>query len=165
MNDEDTFAVWIAAAVLRTDGDTVAASTLEHMASQTSVDRPLDTVLGSAAAPRKRPGDFGLEFVAPFLPLVLVEFGRLLWHAYTAALAKKGGEALATATVDRIKALLKRTLSNKEAEISLAEAEERLRQAALAQHLSAEQTNRLIASLRDPRLIAEIDKESVDGSG
>lgn len=165
MNDEDTFAVWIAAAVLRTDGDPIAAVTLEHIASKATADKPLDTVLAAAATNLKRPGDIGLDFVEPFLPVVLVEFGRLLWHAYVAALAKKGGEALGAATVNRIKALLKRTLSDKEPEISLAEAEERLKQAALAQQLSPEQTSRLIATFRAPRLIAEIDKESVDGTG
>jgi hypothetical protein len=137
--------VWIARAMLLANNDEFGAEALVNLSHQARSSAELDQALGGASANRP-PGDFGVEFVGAVLPALLIEFGRLLWDAYTKSLAEQGGKALATITIDKIKQLARHTWSRPGAVISLADAETRLRQAASHAGLDAAQTDRLVQS-------------------
>ncbi|MGE0700415.1 MAG: hypothetical protein AB7O57_15065 [Hyphomicrobiaceae bacterium] len=158
MNDKDQFAVWIASKILRANDDGISASTLEAIARQSTSTKALDDSLADSVAQSRRPGDFGVEFVVALLPIVLVEFGRLLWEEYTKALAKQGGDALAKLTIDASKALARKTWSMDAATLTLAEAEAKLKQAAVKAGLDATQTDMVIKSLRNPEVSAALGK-------
>lgn len=152
MNDRDEFAVWLATAVLHVNDHALHAEALKAVAAKAETSEELDEQLRADAPGARRPGDVGLEIVGVLLPGLLVQFARLLWDAYAEALAKKGGGALASATVDVIKEQVRRTWSGQSGTISLAEAEERLRTAAERAGLGAADTDALVASLREPDL-------------
>lgn len=152
MDERDEFAVWLAAAVLRVNDHAIHAEALKAAAAQAQTKEELDQRLRADAPGARRPGDVGLEIVGVLLPGLLVQFARLLWDAYAEALAKQGGGALASATVDAIKEQVRRTWAGRPDTISLAEAEQRLRTAAERAGLGAADTDALVASLRKPAL-------------
>lgn len=156
MEDKDAFAVWIAQAMLLANDDEFGAAALFNLAQPVHSGAELDAALAHASANR-RPGDFGVEFVSAVLPVVLVEFGRMLWDAYVKSLAEEGGKALATVTMDKIRQLARRTWSGQSVVVSLAEAETRLRQAAAKAGLSAEQTSQLVKSLQSTTMRDGLD--------
>lgn len=156
MNDRDTFAVWIAGAVLRGDEDDFAAEALKALAAEAAGADDLDRALSAAAMDEKRPGDIGLDFVGPLVPLVLVGFGRLLWDAYVKALAEKGGKALAEVTLSGLKDLVRGTWAGADPTLRLDDAEARLMAAASHAGLSADQAAGLVASLRKPGMAAAL---------
>jgi hypothetical protein len=156
MDDKDSFAVWMAGAVLRANNDEIAAEALGDLARQAQTSAELDAALNSTRSVGRRPGDFGVEFIGPLLPILLIEFGRMLWDAYAKSLADQGGKALATATLNMIKVLARRTWTQTPGAISPGEAEQRLREAALHCGLDSAQTEKLVSSLRSPELAHEL---------
>ncbi len=152
MNDKDTFAAWIAEAMLRAHGEDFAAEALTHLAGQAQTSADLDSALSAAASSDGRPGDFGVEFIGPILAGLLIEFGRRLWDAYATPLAEQGGKALATATIDKIKELARHTWSRSPSAISLTDAEARLREAATRAGLDAAETEKLVSSMYSPEM-------------
>lgn len=165
MNDKDLFALSIAAAMLRADDDDFSAAALTHIAERASQTQDLESLLAAATKNEKRPGDMGLEFIEPFLPVVLVHFGQILWDAYVKEITKQGAKALSDLSLKGVKALFKRTLSSPQSAVSLADIEARLKQVALQEQLSDAQTDKLLASLRGKKLITELEEEPIDGSG
>lgn len=155
MNDKDTFALWIAEAMYRAKGDDFGAAALADLSIKVNTTAELDHELSERSATR-RPGDFGLEFLAAVLPALLVEFGRILWDAYAKSLAEQGAQALATATIDKVKELARHTWSRSSGVISLADAESKLRGAAARVGLSATQTNELVASFHSAEMAHEV---------
>lgn len=156
MNDRDIFAVWIAGAVLQGDEDEFAAEALKGLAAEASATGDLDQVLSAAATTDRRPGDIGLDFVGPLVPVILVGFGRLLWDAYMKALAEKGGKALADVTLSGLKELVRRTWTGENQTVRLDEAEARLLAAASRAGLPADQAAALAASLRKPGVVVAL---------
>jgi hypothetical protein len=152
MDDKDAFAVWVAEAMLLANGDEFSAAALVSLSRQANTSAEFDQAL-SAAATNRRPGDFGVDFVSAILPVVLIEFGRMLWDAYAKSLAEEGGKALASATIDKIRQMARYTWSRSRAVISLADAEARLRQAASHAGLDAAQTNKLVQALHSPDMV------------
>lgn len=153
MNDKDTFSVWLAETVLVANGDAIGAATLSALARHARGEDGLDAVLAQASTNTKRPGDFGVEFVGAILPVLLVEFGRMLWDAYTKSLAEEGGKALATATIDAIKGLVRRTFRGENGALSIADAESQLRKAARASGLNDAQVDKLLETLHNPEAV------------
>jgi hypothetical protein len=84
MDERDVFAVWLGDTVLRANGDDFGAAALGSIAQE----KDLNAALKDAGSNTRRPGDFGVEFIGPLLPVLLVEFGRLLWDAYSKALVE-----------------------------------------------------------------------------
>jgi hypothetical protein len=153
MNDKDTFAVWVAETVLVANGDAIAAATLSALARQTQGEGGLDTVLEQASANTRRPGDFGVEFVGPLLPVLFVEFGRMLWDAYVKSLAEQGGRALATTTIDTVKGLVRRTFTHQDNALSVTDADTQLRKAGQAAGLNDAQVDKLLEALHNPKAV------------
>jgi hypothetical protein len=152
MRDDDEFAAWIAGAVLRKSGEDIQAEVLDDLIQKTEASESLDTQMQTALATSHRPGDFGAEFVGAMVLPVLIEAGRGLWTAYTKTLTENAGEHLATITADSIKRLAHRIFSGEEKAVSREDYERFVRAAASRRGLSSEQTEVLVAALRDPEL-------------
>lgn len=152
MNDKDTFAVWIAAAMLRVNNEDFAAEALASLSGQARTGADLDKALSASSSGSRRPGDFGVEFLGALLPAVLVEFGRMLWDAYARDLAVEGGKTLATVTIEKIKELTRHTWSRSPGSLSLIEVEAQLRGAAQRAGFDSVQTEKLVASLHSPEM-------------
>ena len=84
---------------------------------------------------------------------VLIEAGKELWSTYVKKLTDKAGDELATMTVNAVKMLGHRIWSGEEKAVSVTDYERLLRAAAAKQGLSPDQTEQLIAGLRDPELV------------
>lgn len=156
MNDRDAFALWIAVSMLRANEEDFAAEALISLGDRAKTSADLDSALTAAASGTRRPGDFGVEFIGAVLPVILVEFGRMLWDAYARSLADQGGKALATATLESLKELVRHTWSQKSGSISLRDAEDRLREAALRSGLDQAQIQKLVSSLSRPAMANEL---------
>ncbi len=152
MNDKDTFAVWIAEAMLHANGENFAAAALADLAQEAETAGDLDLALNAAASNTRRAGDFGVEFIGPLLPVFLVEFGRMLWEAYLKALAEQGGKALASVTIATIKELARHTWLHTQPVISLDDVEARLREAGSRAGIDKAHIDKLILSLRSPEM-------------
>jgi hypothetical protein len=159
VNDKDTFAVWLAETVLTADGDAIGAATLSALALQAQGEGNLDKVLEQASANTRRPGDFGVEFVGPLLPVLLVEFGRILWDAYAKSLVEQGGKALATVTIDTVKGLVRRTFTHQDSALSISDADTQLRKAGQAAGLNEAQVNKLLETLHNPEAMRALAAE------
>lgn len=153
MDDKDLFAVWFADAVLQTSGDPFAAASLQQMAEESRSSAEFDAKLDEAASQEKRPGDLGIEFLGPVLPVLLVTLGRELWASYCKELVEKGGKALADLTVDAIKGLVRRKLT---APGEMGVTDQQVRDAAERSGLSAEQIDALITTLHSPDLVQSL---------
>ena len=153
MDDKDRFAVWLADTVLQANGDDFGAAALGALAEEGERTGDFDAALKGAASSTRRPGDFGVEFVGPLLPVLLVEFGRLLWAAYSKALAEQGGKALAAVTIDKIKELVNATFARRQSVLSAADAEAQLRRAGQVSGLNDEQVNKLLDTLHNPEAV------------
>lgn len=153
MNDKDRFSVWLAEEVLRANGDMFGAAALGTLSQEGERTENFDAALREAGSSIRRPGDFGVEFVGPLLPILLVEFGRLLWDAYFKALVEQGGKALASATIEKAKELVKATFSGREGVLNADEAEALMRKAGRNAGLTEEQTVRLMEALRNPEAV------------
>jgi hypothetical protein len=149
MDDKDVFAVWLADAVLQTSGDPIGAASLNQMIEDSGNSAEFSAKLDEAASQEKRPGDFGVEFLGPLLPVLLVALGRELWESYSKELVDKGGKALADATIDGVKALFRRKVATP-AEAGASDAE--VRAAAGRAGFSPEQTDTLLTKLHSPEL-------------
>jgi hypothetical protein len=148
MEDRDLFALWIAAAVLRGNDDEFTAEALASLAAEANAPGELDALLTAAAANAKRPGDIGLDFVAPLLSLVLVEFGRALWDSYIKSLADQGGKALANVTLAGLKQAVRRAWGGESATLSLDDIEGKLRLVSAQAGLSSDKAEEIVVSLR-----------------
>jgi hypothetical protein len=154
MDDQDEFAVWLAETMLQATGDGFGAAALADIRKNVGPGGNLSQALSKASTHTQRPGDFGVEFVAPLLPVLLVEFGRLLWDAYAKALVEESGKALAKATVDGVKDMLRHTFSKPEgAAITSADAEAALRQAGQTAGLNPAQVDKLVETLHSPETV------------
>lgn len=153
MDEQDDFAVWVADGLLKAQDDEIAAASLSDLYAKSANPAEFDRQLDEASSQAKRPGDFGLEFIGPLLPVLFVEFGRLLWQAYSKELLSQGGKALAGATIDAVKALFKKKSASPE---GLAEAEVHMRDVAQRAGLNNEQTEAVVAALRDPNLASTL---------
>lgn len=153
MDEQDGFAVWIADGLLKAQDDDIAAASLSDLYANSPNSAEFNRQLDEASSQIKRPGDFGLDFIGPLLPVLFVEFGRLLWQAYSKELVSQGSKALAGATIDTVKSLFKRKVGTPE---GLAEAETHMREVAKRSGLNSEQTEAVLAALRDPRLSAAL---------
>lgn len=149
MDERDAFAVWLGDIILRANGDEFGAAALGSLAQE----KDFDAALKDAGSNPRRPGDFGVEFIGPLLPVLLVEFGRLLWDAYSKALVEQGGKALASVTVDKVKDQIKATFSHRAAMLSAADAEAQLREAGQASGLNDEQIGKLLEAFRNPAAV------------
>jgi hypothetical protein len=156
MDKRDEFALWIATEVLRANEDALSASALEQIGERAASPQALEAALQEAAAQSRRPGDFGVEFIGPLIPVVLVGFGRLLWDEYVKALAKNGGDALAKLTIEAVKELVRKTWSQDGSTLTVTEAEGRLREAAAKAGLDGAQTEVVLGSLRKPAVAAAL---------
>jgi hypothetical protein len=157
LEDKDAFAVWLAGAILRANADDISAAALSGMANKAKSKSDFDLAIkGATTTSKRRPGDFGLEVIGPLIPVLLVEFGRLLWDAYVKALAQEGGKALASVTLKAVKELAKRTWSAKPADVSLPDAEATLRTVALSAGLNSAQAQKLIENLHKPTVADEL---------
>ena len=156
MDDKDTFAVWVAGSVLRANEEDFEAATLDDLAAGVKTTGDLDAALKEASSDTRRPGDFGLEFIGPLLPVILVEFGRLLWDSYVKSLADEGGKELASATIDKIKAMARGSWSHNASAMPLSEVEARLREAATHAHLTRPQTEKLVTYMLHPEVEHEL---------
>ncbi len=152
MKNDDEFAAWIAGAVLRSGGEDIQAEVLDDLVEKTGPAGSLETEIEAARKASKRPGDFGAEFIGAMLLPVLIEAGKELWAAYLKKLTEKAGEELAALTVDGVKMLAHRIWSGEEEAVTAADYEKLLRAAAAKQGLSPDQTDQLVARLRDPEL-------------
>ena len=149
MDDRDRFAVWVSDAVLRAGEDEFTAEALAALARKAEGDATsLDAELAKQTKQEPRAGDIGLEMIGPVLIPILIEFGRALWDAYSKRLAEQGGEALADATLAKVKEFARGTWSGRDSPVPLDEVERQLRQAALRAKLDEEETERLVAGLR-----------------
>lgn len=153
MDDKDRFAVWLADTVLQANGDAFGAAALTTLAQEGDRTGNFDAALREAGASTRRPGDFGVEFVGPLLPILLVEFGRLLWDAYSKALVEQGGKALASLTIDKGKELVKSTFSHRQSVLDTDEAEAQLRKAGRDTGLNEEQVGKLLGALRNSEAV------------
>jgi hypothetical protein len=159
VNDKDTFAVWLAETVLTANGDAIGAATLSALALQAQGEANLDAMLEQASTNTRRPGDFGVEFVGPLLPVLLVEFGRMLWDAYAKSLVEQGAKSLATVTIDKVKGLVRQTFSHQSDSLSIADAESQLRKAGQAAGLNEAQVNKLLETLHNPEAVRALAKQ------
>jgi hypothetical protein len=154
MNEQDEFAVWLAETMLRANGDGFGAAALVDIRESLGPRMTLNQALDKASTHTQRPGDFGVEFVGPLLPVLLVEFGRLLWNAYAKALVEESGKALAKATIDRVKDMVRHTFTKAEgAAIKPADAEAVLRQAGQTAGLNLEQIDKLVETLHSVQTV------------
>ena len=154
MSQRDEFAVWLAGSILETNDDEFGAAALADIGDRVNNGDSLDLALEGASAHDKRAGDFGVEFMAPLLPVLLVEFGRLLWDAYAKGLVEETGKALAKLTVDSVKDLLHRTFSKPEdAPIAPADVEAALRQVGRTAGLNPAQIEKLVETLHTPETV------------
>jgi hypothetical protein len=153
MGDKDRFAVWLADTILHGNDVEFGAAALSSLEQEGERTGNFDAALRMAASNDRRPGDFGVEFVAPLLPVLLVEFGRLLWDAYSKALFEEGGKALASVTIDKIKSLVKATFSHRDGLLSIADADAQLRKAGRDSGLNDQQINKLLESVHAPKAV------------
>ncbi|MFZ1430500.1 MAG: hypothetical protein WAS21_27465 [Geminicoccaceae bacterium] len=153
MDDKDKFSVWLADTILQANGDAFGAAALGALAEESERTGNFDDALREAGSNTRRPGDFGVEFVGPLLPVLLVEFGRLLWDAYSKALVEQGGKALASLTIEKIKELVKATFGHRQSVLSITDAEAQLRKAGQASGLNDEQVSKLLEKLRNPEAV------------
>ncbi|WP_158032218.1 hypothetical protein [Rhizobium rhizosphaerae] len=51
------------------------------MSEEANTSAEFAAKLEEAASQKKRPGDFGVEFIGPLLPLLLVTLGQELWKS------------------------------------------------------------------------------------
>lgn len=149
MDEEDNFAVWLADGMLRADDDEFAAESLGQLFEEAKSSSDFSAKLEAAASQDVRPGDFGMEFIGPLLPILFVELGRMVWQSYSKALVDKGGKALADLTVEKVKSLFVAKLKTPE---GMSEAEQQLHSIAITSGLNAEQADKLIVTLNNPRL-------------
>lgn len=152
MKNDDEFAAWIAGAVLRRSGEDIQAEVLDDLVQKTGPADSLETHIEAARTASKRAGDFGAEFIGAMLLPVLIEAGKELWAAYLKKLTENAGEQLAAMTVDGVKTLAHRIWSGEEKAVTAADYEKLVRVAAAKEGLSSEQTDILVAGLRDPEL-------------
>jgi hypothetical protein len=149
MGDKDRFAVWLADTILHGNDDEFGAAALASLEQEGERTGNFDAALRMAASNDRRPGDFGVEFVAPLLPVLLVEFG----HPYSKALFEEGGKALASVTIDKIKSLVKATFSHRDGLLSIADADAQLRKAGRDSGLNDQQINKLLESVHAPKAV------------
>ena len=159
MDDKDKFAVWLADTVLQANGDAFGAAALGALAEEGERSGKFDDALREASSSARRPGDFGVEFVGPLLPVLLVEFGRLLWDAYSKALFEQGGKALASLTIDKVKELVKATFAHRQSILSTDDAETQLRKAGAASGLNDEQVSKLLEALHNPEAVRALAEQ------
>ena len=69
MDEKDVFAVWFADAMLQANDDPFGAASLNQMTEESATSAEFDAKLDEAASQEKRPGDFGIEFLGPLLPV------------------------------------------------------------------------------------------------
>ena len=158
MEKRDEFAVWLATTVLDATGDAFSAAALSDLAERSGADG-LDAKIKEATINSQRPGDFGIEFVGPLLPVLLVEFGRMLWDAYAKAVVEEGGKELAGASIKFVRDALHRTFGGRGGPLSVADAEAKLREAGEKANLTAEQIDELLRTLRDPEAVRALAGE------
>ncbi|MCP3417929.1 hypothetical protein NLM16_27865 [Bradyrhizobium brasilense] len=154
MTEQDDFAVWLAGAVLRTDDRDVAALALQDIASQAG-ELELDAKLDEMRKFNRAGGDFGAEIIGPLLIPILVEAAKQLWAAYLKKIAEKTAGALADVTAKTVKDLIRAAWSSDNVVLT-SELEAHIRAAATEQNLPQEELDRLIASLRNPKLGHEL---------
>jgi len=158
LEEKDSFAVWMADTVLRANNQDIEADLLMSMAEEAVSPAAFDEALKAASTSETRPGDMGLEFLGPLLPVVLVEFGRLVWQAYAKSLMEEGAKAAAAATIDAVKSLVKKSFAHAPDAPPMSDIENSLRAAAAKAGVKADVTEQLVASLRSQAVTAVVAK-------
>jgi|GEM_PF-5546390 hypothetical protein len=146
MKAEEQFALALTHAVLTVAEEDVQLAVLEEMVAEAPT-KALDLQLSEARIAGKQAGDFGMEIVGPMLISALLEAGKALWGLYVKKLGEKAAGKLADTTVDGVNKISRAIWHDKDSAITVADYEGALRNAARAEGLSSEQTDRLVAAI------------------
>ncbi|MDG4878265.1 hypothetical protein P9273_24630 [Mesorhizobium sp. WSM4935] len=157
MDEQDKFAIWIAASTLRSGNREIDALALDDIAQQVRGSGDLERELAAMRQFDRRGGDFGAEIVGAVVIPILIEAGKQLWAAYLKKLTDKAAGQLADVTADEVKALVRGRWSRVD-ESARADFETFLRAEAVRQGLSEAQTEGLLAALHQPGMPSEIAK-------
>lgn len=148
MQRDDEVTLWLAAATLEADGQSIATFELDELKANVEAGKPLDDALREMRHFDQKAGDFGAEIIGPLLVPIVVEAAKQLWSGYIKQLAEQGSKQLAELTIDAAKSLLKRVWS-READVSQRYAE-LIRSEATRQKLPPEQVERLVQAVASP---------------
>lgn len=157
MKDDENFAIWLAAATLRSADREIDALTLDDLARQAQQSGDLERELDAMRRFDRRGGDFGAEIVGAVVIPILIEAGKQLWAAYLKKLTDKATGKLADVTAEEVSAFIKQTWSTN-GDDSRASYERILQEEAAKQGLSQSQTDGLIAALNQRRMADEVAK-------
>jgi hypothetical protein len=142
MYEKDQFAIWFSEVTLHAANEDIELLALKDIKASAYEADDLDTALSTTT--ERRPGDFGVEFIAAALSSFCILIGRQLWESYTKSLSDKVGEELADLTVEKAKTLLKRVWQGDDPAMSLKEIENMVRKAAAKTELETSDVDRLI---------------------
>lgn len=157
MAREDELSIWLGGAMLRAGGEDIQALVLDSIRGQVASGTSLDQALVAVVKSERQPGDFGAEIVGALALSILLEGLKSFWTQYAAELQKKFAGEMVTWTVKKMKGLFRSALRGEDKEKMLQSMEATIRETAAKHGLDARGTARLVALVRDPTLVDELD--------
>jgi hypothetical protein len=160
MDQTDELTLWIADGWLRASDEEVEGLVVEDLWDQAKSGTPLADSLAALGSSERQAGDFGMEIAGALLAPLLVELLKEFWSAYVKKLAEKLGSKLADETTGGLKSLFLAALGKSGGDAA-ADLERRVRQLAHDKRIPQKEADRLLASLRSPRLAEELRRSKL----